>query len=139
MYCVSFEGFPSDLTVKNLLAMQEAEGLIPGLGKYPGGGQGNSSILTGESHGWRSLVGYSSWGHKESVMTKATWQAGRYLLICQTPCSALEIYEVRKTHNLLSQSFWASGGDSHCENICSNKYTITSGGTCCERKHKVCE
>ena len=43
MYCVPFEGFRSDLTVKNLLAMQEAEGLIPGLGKYPGGGQGNSS------------------------------------------------------------------------------------------------
>ena len=25
-----------------------------------------SSILPGKSHGWRSLVGYSQWGHKES-------------------------------------------------------------------------
>ena len=25
-----------------------------------------SSILTGKSHGQRSLVGYSPWGHKES-------------------------------------------------------------------------
>ena len=29
-----------------------------------------SSILAGESHGRRSLVGYSSWGRKESDMTE---------------------------------------------------------------------
>ena len=29
-------------------------------------------FLAGESHGWRSLVGYSPWGRKESDMTKAT-------------------------------------------------------------------
>ena len=29
-------------------------------------------FLSGESHEWRSLVGYSSWGHKELDMTKAT-------------------------------------------------------------------
>ena len=29
----------------------------------------NSSTLAGESHGWRSLVGYSSWGRKELDMT----------------------------------------------------------------------
>ena len=28
------------------------------------------SILPGESHGKRSLVGYSLWGHKESDMTE---------------------------------------------------------------------
>ena len=27
-------------------------------------------LLPGESHGWRSLVGYSSWGHKESDTTE---------------------------------------------------------------------
>ena len=32
-------------------------------------------FLPGESHGQRSLVGYSPWGHKESNMTKATWHA----------------------------------------------------------------
>ena len=26
--------------------------------------------LPGESHGWRSLVGYSPWGYKESDMTE---------------------------------------------------------------------
>ena len=27
-------------------------------------------ILPGESHGWRSLAGYSPWGHKESDTTE---------------------------------------------------------------------
>ena len=27
-------------------------------------------FLLGESHGWRSLVGYSLWGHKESDTTE---------------------------------------------------------------------
>ena len=31
-----------------------------------------SSILAGESHEQRSLVGYSPWGHKELDMTEAT-------------------------------------------------------------------
>ena len=30
----------------------------------------HSSILPGKSHGWRSLVGYSPWGHKESDTTE---------------------------------------------------------------------
>ena len=44
-------------------------GSIPGLGRSPGEGNGNPlqySCLDGESHGQRSLVGYSPWGHKES-------------------------------------------------------------------------
>ena len=28
------------------------------------------STLTGKSHGWRSMVGYSPWGHKESDTTE---------------------------------------------------------------------
>ena len=47
-------------------------GLIPGLGRSPG--EGNSNPLTvflpGESHGQRSRVGYSPWGHKESDTTE---------------------------------------------------------------------
>ena len=27
-------------------------------------------FLPGRSHGWRSLIGYSPWGHKESGMTE---------------------------------------------------------------------
>ena len=32
----------------------------------------HSSILPGESHGWRSLEGYSPWGRKESDTTERT-------------------------------------------------------------------
>ena len=32
----------------------------------------HSIFLPGESHGQRSLVGYSPWGRKESDMTEAT-------------------------------------------------------------------
>ena len=45
---------------------------IPGLGRSPGGGHGNPlhySCLE-NSHGQRSLVGYSPWGRTESVTTK---------------------------------------------------------------------
>ena len=48
-------------------------GSIPGLGRSPGGGHGNTScqvFLPGESHGQRSLEGYSPWGRKESDTTE---------------------------------------------------------------------
>ena len=51
-------------------------GFIPGLGRSLGGGYGNPlqySCLE-NPHGWRSLVGYSLWGHKESDITGATQQ-----------------------------------------------------------------
>ena len=61
--------------VKNPLAnageVRDA-GLIPGLGRSPGGGHGNPIFLPGESHGQKSLVGYSPWGHKESDATEVT-------------------------------------------------------------------
>ena len=35
----------------------------------------NPVFLPGEIHGWRSLAGYSPWGHKELDMTEATYHA----------------------------------------------------------------
>ena len=32
--------------------------------------QPTTVFLLGKSHGWRSLVGYNPWGHKESDMTE---------------------------------------------------------------------
>ena len=62
------------LVVKNLPANAgntRDMDLIPGWGRFPGGGHGNhSSILPRESHGQRSLTGYSPQGHKESDMMK---------------------------------------------------------------------
>ena len=45
-------------------------GLIPGSGKSPGEGHGNPVFLPGESPEQQSLVGYSSWNHKESDTTE---------------------------------------------------------------------
>jgi len=47
-------------------------GLTPGLGRSPRGGHGNPlqySCLE-NSHGQRSLEGYSPWGHKELDATE---------------------------------------------------------------------
>ena len=47
-------------------------GSIPGLGRSPGGGQGNPlqySCLD-NPHGQRSLAGYSPWSRKESDTTE---------------------------------------------------------------------
>ena len=58
-------------------------GLIPGMGRSPGGGHGNPvqySCLE-NPHGQKSLVGYSPWGCKESHMTKQlSIQAEKLLL-----------------------------------------------------------
>ena len=50
-------------------------GSIPGSRKSPGEGNGNPlqsspTLLPGKSHGWKSLVGYNPWGHKESDTTE---------------------------------------------------------------------
>ena len=69
--------------------MQETRGndLIPGLGRSPGRGNGNSLQYSclGNPMGRRSLEGYSPWGHKElglteQVSTHFTLQA----VSCQT-------------------------------------------------------
>ena len=53
-------------------------GLLPGLGRSPGGGQGNPlhySCLE-NPHGQRRLAGYSPWGHNESDMTVTKHSTG---------------------------------------------------------------
>ena len=54
--------------VKNLPAMWERPGFHPWVGKMPWRREWLPIpvFLPGESHGQRSLVGYSSWGHKDS-------------------------------------------------------------------------
>jgi len=32
--------------------------------------QPTPALLPGKSHGWRNLIGYSPWGHKESDTTE---------------------------------------------------------------------
>ena len=52
--------------IKNLPAMQETRGLIPGLGRSPQRRKWLPTpiFLPGESHGQRSLTAYGSWDHK---------------------------------------------------------------------------
>ena len=64
-------GFPGGSVSKESACNAGHLGSIPGLGRSPGGGNGNPlqySCLE-NPHGERSLMVYSSWGHKESVMT----------------------------------------------------------------------
>ena len=54
---------------------------IPGLGRSPGEWQPTPIFLPGEFHGQRNLVGYSSWGHKESDTTEPLTQIYYIVLI----------------------------------------------------------
>ena len=56
--------------VKNPPANAGETGLILGLGRSPGEGNGKPTpvFLAGKSHGPRSLAGYSAGGHKGSDM-----------------------------------------------------------------------
>ena len=68
-------GFPGGLVVKNLPANAEEVGdvsLIPGLGRYPGKGNGTPVQYSclGKSHGQRNLVGCSPRGCKELDVTE---------------------------------------------------------------------
>ena len=65
-------GFPVGSAVKNPPANAGDEGLIPGSGRSPWrrAWQPTPVFLPGESHGQRSLVGYGSWGCKESDKTE---------------------------------------------------------------------
>ena len=65
-------GFPDGSDGKESACNAADSGLIPGLGRSPGEGNGypvQCSCLE-NPHGQRSLVGYSPWGHKESDTTE---------------------------------------------------------------------
>ena len=76
-YC-QFRSFPGGSAVMNPSANAEDKNLIPGKIKSPGIGKipwrkkwhPTEIFLPGKSHGQRSLVGYSPWGHQESYITE---------------------------------------------------------------------
>ena len=65
-------GFPGGLEDKASAHNVGDPGWIPWVGKIPGRRkwQPTPVLLLGKSHGRRSLIGYSSWGRKESDMTE---------------------------------------------------------------------
>ena len=73
VYVVNFYlGLPQWLSGKESAFSAGDTGSTPGSGRSPGEGNGNRlqySCLE-NPHGWRSLVGYSPQGHKESDTTE---------------------------------------------------------------------
>ena len=67
-----FLGFPGGSDGKEFSRNAGDLGLIPGLGRSPGGGYENPFQYSWleNPHGQRSLAGYSPWGHKELDMTE---------------------------------------------------------------------
>ena len=65
-------GFRGGSDGKASACSAEDPGSVPGLGRFPGEGNGNplQVLLTGKSLGCRSLVGYSPWGCKKSDTTE---------------------------------------------------------------------
>ena len=55
-------------------------GLDPWIGKIPWRREWQPTLvfLPGKSHSWRSLAGYSPWGHQESDTTEHTCTANNY-------------------------------------------------------------
>ena len=70
LYTVSFPGGSDG---KSICFQCERPGFRPWVGKIPWGGkwQPTPVLLPGKFHGWRSLVGYSPWGHRE--LDKTEW------------------------------------------------------------------
>ena len=65
-------GFPGGSEVKASAWNAGGRGSIPGSGRSPGEGKWHPTpiLLPGESHGGRSLVGYSPWGREELDTTE---------------------------------------------------------------------
>ena len=65
-------GFPNGSEGKESTCNSGDPGVIPGLGRSPGEGNGNPLQYSRleNPHGQRSLAGYSPWGHKESDTTE---------------------------------------------------------------------
>ena len=64
---VRIGGFPGGSVVKDPPAHAGDEGLVPGSGRSPGGGNGNHSSVLARRIPWTEEPGsYSPWGLKES-------------------------------------------------------------------------
>ena len=118
-------GFLGSTEVKNLPVNSGYAGdtsSTPESGRSPGGGNGNPLQYSCwyNSHGQRSLVGYSPWGHKELDRTEwththiyatYTWMHTSHITDTHTTTTTLGIYHPRP----LAMRTFASGWDSQGE------------------------
>ena len=95
-----FMGFPGGSDGKESACSVGDLGLIPGLGRFPGGGHGNPLQYSGleNPHGQRSLEGYSQWGCKEPDMTE--WLTHTHTLLQLWQSYVLGNKYTRLTQNL---------------------------------------
>ena len=119
--------------VKNLPAMQETR-LDPWAGKIPcrRKRQPTPVFLPGESHGQRSLAGYSPWGRKETDMT-ASEHAHMQSEMGSKPEACKDAGQV----GTASLAQWGSGPMGLAQAGASNHVPVTTspdGGGC----HAVC-
>ena len=98
-----FLGFPGSSDGKESACSVGDLGLIPGMGRSPAGGSGNT-LLPGEPHGQRSLVGYSPWGRRESDLTEATDHACTQLTL-EKKILLLRVTVIFQFYELIDSSF----------------------------------
>ena len=72
-------------------------------------------FLPGESHGWRSLVGYSPWGRKESDTTERLHSL-HSLIFLLSVCQYQSMYDVDKEVKFIQSML--------CSNIGTNKASV---------------
>ena len=77
-------------TIKRLPTRPETQ-VHPWVAKFPWRRkwQPTPVLLPGESHGWRSLVGYNPWGHKELDTTDWQLSLSKYIRFRTAMCSWL--------------------------------------------------
>ena len=97
-------------------------GSIPGSGRFPGEGNGKTTpvFLPGESHGQRSLGGYSPWGCKGSDTTEQLPLSHFHKV---TSVAGLEATEVRNSMGASDKLGPFSHGVTHYVLICLFKKT----------------
>ena len=111
-------------------------GSIPGSGRSPGEGnwQPTPVLLPEKFHGWRSLIGYSPWGHREPETTERLhfhFERGEEIL--QTENST-DLLQTKGETNVLG---WWSGTRVKCLPCLSHgplvslsrPWSLTSGST----------
>ena len=86
---------------------QETVGLFPGLGRSSERGNGNPFpvFLPRKSHGQRSLVSYSPWGHKELDMTWHDW-AYTYRKTCEASRRTIQLRFIQLTEPRKILEWW---------------------------------
>ena len=109
-------------TAKNLPASVGDPGSIPGSGRSPGGG--NSSILAGESHGQRSLAGYSPWSHKELDVTQRLTHNNKGLKTGAASCGGLDPPHPLSDCHLVSAFSGACWTEPHSSHMLCTVYFI---------------